>query len=129
MCSASKIPGHAGIDLCHATSYSDAKMLCEGAGARLCKYEEVDANLLSDASDSGCGFDDSRIWTSTSCETTSCREARLCLDPGRIDIENIDASANAVSRLRLNLSDVVLILSDTHIQRLAAHFLCNGDYR
>jgi len=43
-------------------TWSEAKDFCEGAGARLCKIEEI-----ADAEGTGCRYDGKLLWTSTAC--------------------------------------------------------------
>ncbi|MCA9518673.1 MAG: hypothetical protein KC635_27240, partial [Myxococcales bacterium] len=47
-----------------AVSWSAAVAFCEAAGARLCSVEELRAD---EARDSGCAYDDARVWSSTAC--------------------------------------------------------------
>ncbi len=49
-------------------TYSAAKAFCENAGARLCTIAEI-ADM--DPAGTGCGYDNTRIWSSTSCGTNS----------------------------------------------------------
>ena len=46
-------------------SWTEANAFCERAGARLCTFDEVRSGL---AQDTGCGYDDRRIWTATRCK-------------------------------------------------------------
>ena len=49
-----------------AVDFATAKAHCEHTGARLCTFAEVDAD---EAKNTGCNYDDKRVWSSTSCGT------------------------------------------------------------
>ena len=53
--------GAAGAN-CPRGSYADAEALCLGMGARLCTFDEIGSG---EATGTGCGFDNERVWTST----------------------------------------------------------------
>ena len=51
---------------CSSTlSWLDARDFCEGAGARLCSYDELS---VDEARGTGCGHDNKMIWSRTACD-------------------------------------------------------------
>jgi hypothetical protein len=62
VCAASKVDENACSGI---TSLEVAKDICAARGARLCSSEELTEDA---AAGSGCGYDTSRVWSSTKCE-------------------------------------------------------------
>ncbi|MGB0589717.1 MAG: proprotein convertase P-domain-containing protein [Myxococcota bacterium] len=59
VCGESDVPG------CNADkTYDEAVAVCTAIGARLCTYGELNND---EAAGTGCGYDNSRVWTSTQC--------------------------------------------------------------
>eukprot|EP00729_Bicosta_minor_P000218 gene218-28294_t len=73
VCAAAKLPGH--FD-CRVTSieFEDASQLCTSVGARLCTFDEIDANAGRSLGCDGLNDDKSYCWTSDSTENSECAE-------------------------------------------------------
>ncbi|MEO1268673.1 MAG: hypothetical protein AAFX99_11285, partial [Myxococcota bacterium] len=68
VCAASNVLEGSNEESCSGpTTYMEAEAICEGLGARLCTLEEVEND---ETRGTGCGYDDSRIWTQSSCGTS-----------------------------------------------------------
>ena len=67
-----------GSDGCvHEVTFAEAVEICEGEGARLCTFDEVDNYCTAG---SGCGHDSDMIWTSDECSIPGhgCMEEDAC---------------------------------------------------